>query len=201
MKARLLPLIYKLGGGNNHVSGICPSRRNFILNATDCTIECHSRLPKSVHITVYGSHHHLYIGRNVIFKSGSIWFEDNSNEIYIGDNTTIENASLSAAEAGTKLTIGEDCMLSSNIRISTTDSHSIIDTVSGKRTNPAASITIEPHVWIGYNVSINKGVTIGKGSVVAGNSIVTKSCPSESVVGGTPAKVLKEHTTWNRARI
>lgn len=86
--------------------------------------------------------------------------------LVIGKGTTIENAELAVAEDGNVLTIGEDCMLSSDIRITTTDSYSIIDLASGKRTNPAKSIHIGEHVWIGYNSNINKGVTIGSNGIV-----------------------------------
>ena len=40
-------------------------------------------------------------------------------------------------------------------------------------------------------MTILKGVTIGRGSVVAAGSVVTKSCPRYSVIGGVPAKVIK----------
>ena len=40
------------------------------------------------------------------------------------------------------------------------------------------------------------GVTIGEGAVVAANSIVTKDVPPYSLVGGSPAKILKEKIEW-----
>jgi len=50
---------------------------------------------------------------------------------------------------------------------------------------------IEDDVWIGYRVIINSGVTIGKGAIIAAGSIVTKSIPPYSIVGGNPATVIK----------
>jgi len=53
-------------------------------------------------------------------------------------------------------------------------------------------IIIEEDVWIGSNVVILSGVRIGRGSVIGAGSIVTKSIPRYSIVGGNPAKVLKK---------
>jgi acetyltransferase-like isoleucine patch superfamily enzyme len=52
-------------------------------------------------------------------------------------------------------------------------------------------VIIDDDVWVGANVTILMGVTIGRGSIVAAGSIVNKSCPPYSIIGGTPAKVLK----------
>lgn len=160
-----------------------------------------SKLPKDVRIFIYGNNHHLIVEKNVIFKRGHIWFEDHDCEISIGAGTTIEEAELSVAENGTKITIGKDCMFSKGVHITTTDSHSIISTETGQRTNPAKNIEIRNHVWLGYNVNVNKGVTIEGNSVVASHSVVTKYIPGNSIAAGVPAKIVKTGITWDRTRI
>ena len=40
------------------------------------------------------------------------------------------------------------------------------------------------------------GVTIGEGAVVAANATVTKDVPPRCLVGGSPAKVIKENIEW-----
>ena len=52
-------------------------------------------------------------------------------------------------------------------------------------------IEIQDNVWIGRGATILKGVCIGEGTVVGANSVVTKSVPPFSVVGGVPAKIIK----------
>lgn len=56
----------------------------------------------------------------------------------------------------------------------------------------AKKVTIEKNVWIGDNTMIVPGVTIGEGSIVAMGSVVTKDIPKYSIVGGNPAKVIKQ---------
>lgn len=55
-------------------------------------------------------------------------------------------------------------------------------------------ITIGDDVWIGANAVILPGVTIGKHVVVAAGAVVTKDVPDNSIVGGVPAKILKNLT-------
>ena len=52
-------------------------------------------------------------------------------------------------------------------------------------------ITIENNVWIGSNVTILQGVTVGEWSVVAAGAVVTKDVAPFTVVGGIPAKFIK----------
>lgn len=49
---------------------------------------------------------------------------------------------------------------------------------------------IEDDVWLGYGSIVLTGVTISRGSIVAAGSVVTKSVPPYSIVGGVPAKVI-----------
>ena len=53
-------------------------------------------------------------------------------------------------------------------------------------------ITIGNDVWIGQNVTLAQGISVGDGAVIAANSLVIKDVPPYSVVGGNPAKVIKD---------
>ena len=59
-----------------------------------------------------------------------------------------------------------------------------------------APVHICDHVWLCTGCSIMPGVTIGEGAVVAANATVTKDVPPHSLVGGSPAKVLKQDIEW-----
>lgn len=54
------------------------------------------------------------------------------------------------------------------------------------------AVTIGNDVWIGENVTLAHGVTIGNGAVVAANAVVTKDVEPYSVVGGVPARKIKD---------
>lgn len=53
------------------------------------------------------------------------------------------------------------------------------------------SILIKKNAWIGANATILPGVTIGENAVVAAGAVVSKDVPDNTVVGGIPAKFLK----------
>jgi acetyltransferase-like isoleucine patch superfamily enzyme len=55
-------------------------------------------------------------------------------------------------------------------------------------------IFIGHNCWIGSKVTILDGVSLGDGCIVAAGAVVTKSFPSNSVIGGVPAKLLKTRT-------
>jgi len=52
-------------------------------------------------------------------------------------------------------------------------------------------VTIGNDIWIGYHVTILKGVTIGDGAVCGACCLVTKDVPNKAIVGGVPAKIIK----------
>lgn len=53
-------------------------------------------------------------------------------------------------------------------------------------------IIIEDDVWLGNNVIVLSGVKISKGAIIAAGSVVTKSVLPYTIVGGNPAKLIKE---------
>lgn len=57
-----------------------------------------------------------------------------------------------------------------------------------------APIKIEDHVWVATNSTIMPGVTLGEGCVVAAGSVVVKDVPPYTVVGGNPAKPIKNRS-------
>lgn len=91
-----------------------------------------------------------------------------------------------------KITIGEGCAISHDFTVMDSDAHEL----NGSRnTEP---IHIGNNVWIGTRVTILKGVTVGDGAVIAAGALVTKDVPAGTMVGGVPAKIIKEHVEWKK---
>ena len=55
-----------------------------------------------------------------------------------------------------------------------------------------APVIIGKDTWIGARSSILPGVTIGDGAIIGINAVVTKDVPPKTVVGGIPARIIKE---------
>lgn len=53
------------------------------------------------------------------------------------------------------------------------------------------NITIKRGAWLGANVILLSGVTIGENSVVGAGSVVTKDVPPRCIVGGNPARIIR----------
>jgi acetyltransferase-like isoleucine patch superfamily enzyme len=60
-----------------------------------------------------------------------------------------------------------------------------------RQTLTTGKIHIKKNAWIGANVTILAGVTIGENSVVAAGAVVSKDVPDNTIVGGIPAKIIK----------
>ncbi len=59
---------------------------------------------------------------------------------------------------------------------------------------PTKMVTICNNAWLGRNVVVLPGITVGEGAIVGANSVVTKDVAPFTIVGGVPAKLIKERT-------
>ena len=55
-----------------------------------------------------------------------------------------------------------------------------------------AAIAIENDAWLGTGVVVLPGTTIGEGAIVAANSVVTQDVKPYTIVGGSPARLIRE---------
>lgn len=90
------------------------------------------------------------------------------------------------------VTIGEGSQIGHNVVFATLN-HGIEPRLR-KYTVPAP-ITVGRNVWIGSNSTILSGVTIGDNSIVAAGAVVTRNVPANTVVGGVPARKMKDIKT------
>jgi tetrahydrodipicolinate N-acetyltransferase len=90
---------------------------------------------------------------------------------------------------GGRGTIGKNCHIGAGAVIA-----GVIEPPSAK------PVVIEDDVVIGANAVILEGVRVGKGAVVAAGAVVTKDVPPNSVVAGTPARVIKSIDSQTRSK-
>lgn len=123
-----------------------------------------------------------------IYMEPNIRFDYGYNT-YVGENfyANFDCTFLDVCE----VRIGDNCMLGPNVHIYTA-THPInpIERNSGKEYGKP--VNIGDNVWIGGGSIINPGVTIGDNVVIASGSVVTKDVPDNVVVGGNPAKIIKQ---------
>lgn len=128
-------------------------------------------------------------GPNLIRSGASIEIV-NGGKLTIGQGATNVNLTIMCAK---EITIGNGVRIGRDVSIRDYNGSHVI--VSDTYRNEAP-VHIGDHCWLCTGCTIMPGVTIGDGSVVAANATVTKDVPPHSLVGGSPAKVLKENIEW-----
>lgn len=109
--------------------------------------------------------------------------------IKIGNNTFL-NLGATMLD-GAHITIGNNVLIAPNCQFYTA-SHSLNHLERRNWETFCNPIVIEDDVWLGGNCVINQGVTIGRGAVIAANSVVNKDVPPFTLMGGMPAKFIRD---------
>lgn len=121
------------------------------------------------------------------FRIKTPFYTDFGKNIYIGNHVFINSGCKFQDQGG--ISIGDMSFIGHNVVLATLDHD--LDPERRFYMYPAP-IRIGKKVWIGSNAVITKGVTIGDNSVVAAGAVVTRDVPSNTVVGGVPAKIIKK---------
>ncbi|CAH2713067.1 Maltose O-acetyltransferase [Neobacillus rhizosphaerae] len=89
-----------------------------------------------------------------------------------------------------EIRIGKNCMVAPGVHIYTaTHPLNPVERISGVEFGDP--VQIGDNVWIGGRAIINPGVKIGNNVVIASGAVVTKDVPDNVVVGGNPARIIK----------
>lgn len=174
-----------INGNNNYVKIKLP------LEAINSAIEIGN---DNVHVEIGPSRHFVDVFIRCSFSDGQ--------KCVIGPHTTISGANIILDECSSCF-IGEDCKLSNSIRIWGSDGHAIMDKDTKEFLNkPTHPVIIGNKCWIGEAVRIQKGAIIPDNTIVGAGSIVTKKFTEENtIIAGSPAKIIKQNVIWSRHSI
>lgn len=129
------------------------------------------------------------VGRWVTFYPGIKI--STGRHLILGDNVDIAWGVIITTEGGVEIgartLIGYNTMIFSTNHIIPREGGSVF--FSGHR---PAKVTIGKDVWIGGGCIILPGSNIGEGAIVAAGSVVSKDVAPFTIVGGIPAKLIKE---------
>ena len=115
------------------------------------------------------------------------FYTDFGKNITIGDNVFI-NAGCKFQDQG-GIIIGDGALIGHNVVLATLNHD--LDPAKRQQLHPAP-IIIGKGVWIGANATVTAGVEIGDNAVVAAGAVVNKNVAANTVVGGVPAKKIKD---------
>ena len=157
-------------------------------------------LGKDVEIDPSSSINNVTIGDNVKIAKRCSVFGSSEHLLEIGSNTYIGmNCILNGFAA--KLSIGSNVSIAQNVNI-------MVD--SGPNASPLMQrifplekgpIRIGSNCWIGASVIVMPNLTLGEYCVVAANSFVNTSFPSFSIIGGSPARLIRYITVDEKEKM
>ncbi|MBQ9632508.1 MAG: sugar O-acetyltransferase [Lachnospiraceae bacterium] len=175
-------------------------RREVVEGGSEELAFCTEMADRALRITARLNHeYHTFEEKREIFaeltgeevdEDVAIWtpfYTDFGQNIHLGKHVTL-NAGVTMQDQG-GIYIGDDTLIGHHVVLATLNH----DLDPAKRASLIPGpIRIGKKVWIGSNATILSGVTIGDGAVVAAGAVVSKDVPANTVVGGIPARVIKQ---------
>lgn len=169
----------KIAGKNNFYYGndITVNKLKVQIKGNDNTLLIGSHTKLNGVISIVGDNLTVFIGAGTSFQDVKIFCKGNNNGVYFG----------------------RDCMLSTEIEVRTSDSHSIISLTEKKKLNHEKGVFIGDHVWIAKRSLIQKGSVIPEDNIIGFGSMVNKPLiGSNKTFVGVPVKEVNSNVTWSR---
>lgn len=157
-----------------------------------------SEFRRGSEIRVEGRGSWIFIGRRARLGGCKIFVRGRSCGVALGEAVSWESGAALCYREDQTIILGDDCMLSNDVRLRTEDGHAIFDRTTQQRLNPSASVIIASHVWLGHGATISKGTRIGRGAVIGAESVATGTLDAHAIHAGVPARMIRKDVTWSR---
>ena len=132
----------------------------------------------------------VFLGEQVMLKEGvRICPTHPGATISIGNWTTVGHHSFLFSKS--EISIGDNCLIAPFCYFVDSDHGIAPGFLIREQPMNTLPIVIGNDVWLGTGAVVTKGVTIGDGAVVAARAVVNHNVPSNAIVAGVPAKVIK----------
>ena len=175
---------------------------------------------KAVNIYIKGLNNFISIKKTCSFENCSIYIANSNVRIYIDENNKFTDTYIRCAfgnnqsfiagknsrifgckfylDEESSFQMGDDNLLSQEIKIWCCDGHSILDNKTNTLINTSnKTLTIGNHNWIGQCVIFTKNAHIENNTIIGAGSVVTKSfSESNIIIAGNPAKIIKKNVSW-----
>lgn len=140
----------------------------------------------------------ICIGAIEVRDKLAVWVSGKNGEVRFEDGTVMLTGGNVLVSSFGKVIVGKDCMISHHVSLAQPDQHLIFDMHTGERINHPKMIEIGNHVWVGREAKLLGGAKIGNNAIIGAYTVTSGTFPSNVVLAGSPAKIIREGVIWAR---
>jgi acetyltransferase-like isoleucine patch superfamily enzyme len=144
----------------------------------------------NVSVDPSSSLNNVNIGDNVKISMRCNIYGSTESLVEIGENSTVGMNSIINGYSGS-IKIGKSVSIAQNVIMMCDSGPNASNLMQKAYPIKKGNISIGDHTWIGAGAIIEPDVSIGRFCIVGANCFVTNSFPDYSIIGGTPARLLK----------
>jgi acetyltransferase-like isoleucine patch superfamily enzyme len=157
-------------------------------------------LGSDIEIDPSSSINNVVIGNHVKIAKRCSIFGGPENQLEIGEGSYVGMNSILNGFAA-KLIIGKNVSIAQGVNIMVDSGPNASKAMQKLFPIEKGPVTISNHCWIGANAVIMPNLELGEYCIVAANSYVNQSFPSYSIIGGTPAKLIRTFSEEEKTKL